>query len=53
MCNADTSLEGETEAGPGWGSNHLCKDYDAVLAWANEHNGAMFRNALMPDEATL
>lgn len=36
MCNADTTLEGKTESGPGWGSIHVCKDYDELLKWANE-----------------
>ncbi len=53
MCNADTSLEGKTEAGPGWGSKHQCKDYDAVLTWANEHTVSRWRNELLPDEAVL
>ncbi|KAN0098999.1 protein of unknown function (DUF3328) domain containing protein [Hyaloscypha variabilis] len=52
MCNADTSLEGETEAGPGWGSNHQCKDYDEVLAWANNHTVYKWKKN-MPDEAVL
>jgi len=53
MCNADTSLEGSTEAGPGWGSEHVCKDYDAVLEWANKHGAMAWRNELLPTEATL
>lgn len=52
MCAADTTLEGQTEAGPGWGSKHECKDYDAVLKWANEHATMKWRSN-MPDEATL
>ncbi|TVY82111.1 Oxidase ustYa [Lachnellula suecica] len=52
MCAADTSLEGKTEAGPGWGSKHECKDYDAVLAWANERTVLKFRTN-MPGEAVL
>jgi hypothetical protein len=52
MCAADTSLEGKTEAGPGWGSKHQCTDYDALLAWANEHTVVKFRK-LMPEEAVL
>ncbi|KIM97467.1 hypothetical protein OIDMADRAFT_204249 [Oidiodendron maius Zn] len=52
MCAADTSLEGKTEAGPGWGSDHQCKDYDAVLAWANERTVVKFRGT-MPLEAVL
>lgn len=38
LCAADTTLEGKTTSGPGWGSVHECKDYDALLAWANEHS---------------
>jgi len=52
MCNADTSLEGKTEAGPGWGSKHQCKDYDEVLAWANNHTVYKWKKN-MPDEAVL
>jgi len=52
MCNADTSLEGKSDAGPGWGSVHQCKDYDAVLAWANDHTVVRWRDN-MPDEAIL
>jgi hypothetical protein len=52
MCAADTSLEGRTDAGPGWGSKHECKDYDAVLAWANEHTLVPFRR-IMPGTAVL
>ncbi|KAH8806077.1 hypothetical protein F5884DRAFT_801584 [Xylogone sp. PMI_703] len=52
LCAADTSLEGKTEAGPGWGSKHECKDYDAVLAWANEHTVVKWRGN-MPDTAVL
>ena len=52
MCAADTSLEGKTEAGPGWGSKHECKDYDAVLAWANSHDTYKYRKN-MPDTAVL
>lgn len=53
MCNADTSLEGKSDAGPGWGSIHDCKDYDAVLSWANDHAANKWRNGLLPDEAVL
>jgi len=52
MCNADTSLEGKTEAGPGWGSKHECRDYDAVLAWANDHTVYRWKK-IMPDESVL
>ncbi|KAI1443135.1 hypothetical protein F5Y02DRAFT_228218 [Annulohypoxylon stygium] len=53
MCSADVNLEGETEAGPGWGSPHECVDYDAVLAWANEHSAERWRNGLLPGESIL
>ncbi|KAF9740756.1 hypothetical protein PMIN06_003196 [Paraphaeosphaeria minitans] len=53
MCNADTTLEGQTEAGPGEGSEHECVDYDALLEWANANAGMSWRNGLLPNEATL
>lgn len=53
MCAGDTTLEGKTEAGPGWGSVHECVDYDALLGWANEHSAEKWRNALMPGESVL
>ncbi|KAI1161917.1 hypothetical protein F5B18DRAFT_653202 [Nemania serpens] len=53
MCAADTNLEGETEAGPGWGSDHTCADYDAVLAWANENSAMKWRTGLLPGVAIL
>ncbi|KAI3329580.1 hypothetical protein F4824DRAFT_506026 [Ustulina deusta] len=53
MCAADTNLEGDTEAGPGWGSDHQCTDYDALLAWANEHGAMRWRTGLLPGVAIL
>ncbi|CAI6252579.1 unnamed protein product [Periconia digitata] len=53
MCNADTTLEGKTEQGPGQGSEHECVDYDAVLEWANKHSALKWRNGLMPEDSTL
>jgi hypothetical protein len=53
MCSADTNLEGNTEAGPGEGSPHECKDYDAVLEWANQHAAMRWKNRIMPDTAIL
>ncbi|KAI0103816.1 hypothetical protein GGR51DRAFT_242332 [Nemania sp. FL0031] len=53
MCAADTNLEGETDTGPGWGSDHICADYDAVLAWANEHGAMRWRTGLLPGVAIL
>lgn len=53
MCAADTNLEGETETGPGWGSDHVCVDYDAVLEWANENAAMKWRTGLLPGIAIL
>lgn len=40
MCNADVTLEwhkyGE-HAGTGWGYQHQCKDWDAIVAWVEHH----------------
>jgi hypothetical protein len=52
-CNADVTLEGHTDAGPGEGSEHECVDYDALLEWANEHAAYKWRNTLLPDDAVL
>jgi hypothetical protein len=30
LCAGDTTLEGTTEYGEGWGSLHQCKDIDAI-----------------------
>jgi hypothetical protein len=49
MCSADTTLEGETDAGPGEGSEHECKDYEKVLGWANTHGAAPWRGNMPPD----
>jgi hypothetical protein len=53
MCAGDTNLEGETETGPGWGSKHQCANYDAILAWANEHSAMKWRTGLLPGVAIL
>jgi hypothetical protein len=53
MCAADTTLEGETDAGPGEGSQHVCTDYEALLEWANEHAAYKWRNGLLPEESVL
>ncbi|KAK7749157.1 hypothetical protein SLS62_008337 [Diatrype stigma] len=54
-CSADTTLEGaDDDAGPGWGARHYeCADYDALLAWANDHGALRWRNGLLPGEAVL
>jgi hypothetical protein len=44
MCSADTSLEGYTGMGNGWGSIHRCTDYDALLDWMNERTVLPFNN---------
>ena len=51
LCNADTSLEGET-GHPGWGGVHQCKDIDAIRDWAN-HNDLFKYRGLMPTESVL
>jgi hypothetical protein len=53
MCFGDTTLEGETAAGPGWGHVHECVDYEALLRWANENSGEKWRNELMPGDSIL
>jgi hypothetical protein len=52
MCAADTSLEGKTTAGPGWGATHVCADYEKVVEWANQRTVVKWRN-LMPGTAVL
>lgn len=51
MCAGDVALEGKTKT-PGFGFNHSCVDYQAVLDWANENSAEKWRS-LMPDEAVL
>lgn len=53
MCTGDTSLEGKTESGPGWGSVHECVDYEALQAWANENSAMKWRNDIMPEDSVL
>ena len=53
MCAADTTLEGESEEGPGEGSIHECMDYDALLEWANEHKAMEWREGLLPGTSIL
>jgi hypothetical protein len=53
MCNADVTLEGKTDAGPGEGSEHECVDYDALLKWANDNAAYKWRNALLPEDSVL
>ncbi|KAM3065613.1 hypothetical protein ACMFMG_011322 [Clarireedia jacksonii] len=52
MCNADISLEGQTPEGAGWGAVHQCKDWDALLEWANKNSAAKWRGVI-PDTAVL
>jgi hypothetical protein len=52
-CNADVTLEGKTDAGPGEGSEHECVDYDALLEWANAHGAYRWRNGLLPEDSVL
>ncbi|KAK6436656.1 hypothetical protein LTR95_007158 [Oleoguttula sp. CCFEE 5521] len=52
ICAGDTTLEGKTELGAGWGTSHQCVDHAEVLAWANAHSAEKWRN-LMPEESIL
>ena len=52
MCNADTTLQGDTGT-PGWGTEHDCVDYDALLEWANDHGTMSWRNGLIPGEDAI
>lgn len=39
ICNADTTLEGETGAwatSTGWGQTHSCVNFDALTEWADK-----------------
>ncbi|KAK1639169.1 hypothetical protein BDP81DRAFT_480078 [Colletotrichum phormii] len=40
MCNADVTLEWRKyneQVGTGWGYQHQCKDWDAIVAWAEKY----------------
>ncbi|KXH44577.1 hypothetical protein CNYM01_09538 [Colletotrichum nymphaeae SA-01] len=40
MCNADVTLEWRKyneQVGTGWGYQHQCKDWDAIIAWAEKY----------------
>jgi hypothetical protein len=52
MYAADISLEGKTDAGPGWGSKYECTDYDGFLSWANDNDVYKYGKN-MPDKAVL
>ncbi|KAF7525076.1 hypothetical protein G7054_g11199 [Neopestalotiopsis clavispora] len=52
LCNADTSLEGETGAWPAsaaWGQMHTCKDFDALLELADDRGMWDLSDARHPD----
>ncbi|KFX97708.1 hypothetical protein O988_04725 [Pseudogymnoascus sp. VKM F-3808] len=51
LCNADTSLEGDT-GHPGWGGVHQCKDIDKLREWANQRDVYKYRG-LMPSDSVL
>ncbi|KAL0930189.1 uncharacterized protein CTRU02_215009 [Colletotrichum truncatum] len=43
MCNADVTLEWRKyneEVGTGWGYQHQCKDWDAIISWAEKYRFA-------------
>lgn len=40
MCNADVTLEWRKyneQVGTGWGYQHECKDWDAIITWAEKY----------------
>ena len=39
LCAGDTTVEGLTEYGEGWGAVHKCKDMSAIKAWTEGHAG--------------
>ncbi|OBT64717.1 hypothetical protein VE03_05897 [Pseudogymnoascus sp. 23342-1-I1] len=51
LCNADTSLEGDT-GHPGWGGVHQCTDIDKLREWANQRDVYKYRG-LMPSDTVL
>ncbi|KFY06812.1 hypothetical protein V492_07717 [Pseudogymnoascus sp. VKM F-4246] len=51
LCNADTSLEGDT-GHPGWGGVHQCTDIDKLREWANQRDVYKYRGN-MPSDAVL
>lgn len=38
MCASDTNMEYPDEDGllTGWGNNHTCRNYQSVVAWAEQ-----------------
>lgn len=52
LCAGDTSLEGETGAGPdsaAWGQMHTGKDYDGLIEMANDRGMSDLSDARHPD----
>ena len=39
LCAGDTTIEGHTGDGHGWGSEHQCKDIKSIQEWVDEHGG--------------
>lgn len=39
LCAGDTTIEGHTGLGEGWGSTHQCKDIEAIKQWVDDHQG--------------
>ncbi|KAK7947799.1 uncharacterized protein PG986_008685 [Apiospora aurea] len=39
LCAADTTVEGQTGYGIGWGTIHQCKDIDAIRVWVENRAG--------------
>jgi hypothetical protein len=52
LCNADTTLEGETGSwttSTGWGQTHSCVDFDALMDWANDRAIWDLTDQLLPE----
>lgn len=39
LCAADTTVEGQTGYGVGWGMVHQCKDMNAIRTWVESRAG--------------
>ncbi|KXH63425.1 hypothetical protein CNYM01_12901 [Colletotrichum nymphaeae SA-01] len=56
LCSGDTNLEGESGSWSesiGWGQNHVCRDYDALMRLANEKAAWDLSHEREPDHSKL
>jgi hypothetical protein len=44
LCAGDTTLEGSSEYGDGWGSMHQCQDMDEIRSWAEDRSTLSWLN---------